>query len=256
MSTASEHALRITNLDKHFGGVSAASNVTMSVAAGSRHGLIGPNGAGKTTLFNMVCGVFPPDSGSIHFFGRDISHLADWQRSRLGIARTFQNLNLVDSLSLAENVAVGALARIAPGRGRASFAATKKSLRAESRVWDACMETIQALDLAGYAERLVGDLPGPVQRRAEIARCLVAKPTLLLLDEPVAGMTAAERSEIREALTSVSDETTILLVEHDVEFVMKFCETVTVLDEGAVITTGRPDDVRRDDRVIAAYIGA
>jgi branched-chain amino acid transport system ATP-binding protein len=204
----------------------------------------------------MVCGVLPPDSGRIFFHSTDITESKDWRRARLGIARTFQNLNLVSSLSLAENVAAATLSRVKKRHGLLSMCGLPRALRAEADLWDEACRILEEFDLVEYADRPASELPGPIQRRAEIARVLLARPSLLLLDEPVAGMTLSERADVLETLSRIPESTTVLLVEHDVEFVMKFCGSVTVLDEGTVIASGRPDDVRRDERVIAAYLGA
>ena len=251
--------LSIKGLTKRFGGVTAVNNVSFAVQPSSIHGLIGPNGSGKTTNFNVISGVYRPDGGQITFEGHPISGMPAHRITRLGIARTFQNLRLFKTMSVLENVLVGLsgspLGRdttfpwdpyIRPWRERAA----ETNMRAEAT---ALLAQFQLTDLA-YTPAT--SLPYGQQRRVEIARALATKPRLLLLDEPAAGLNAEETRELEETFTQlVAGGLTILMIEHDMRLVMGVCQWVTVLDQGKLIADGTPDMVRSNENVLAAYLG-
>lgn len=222
-----------------FGGVMALGGVEISVPAGQVTGLIGPNGAGKTTLFNVVSGIQEPTSGTVIIDGVDVTHIAPHRRARLGLARTFQRLELFSSLSVRDNVRVAAeLARLP-----------------DVRPWvDAIVERV---GLGDIAERTAGDLPTGSARLVEIARALATKPRLLLLDEPASGLDEPETEHLGELLRSLASEGLgILLVEHDVGLVMHVCDSIYVLDLGVIIAHGSPHEIKENPLVLSAYLGA
>ena len=222
-----------------FGGVMALGGVDIDVPAGQVTGLIGPNGAGKTTLFNVVSGIQTPTSGSVFVDGKDVTRIAAHRRARLGLARTFQRLELFGSMSVRDNVRVAAeLARIP-----------------NLRTWvDSVVERVGLGDLA---DRTAGDLPTGSARLVEIARALAVKPRLLLLDEPASGLDESESEHLGALLRSLAAEGLgVLLVEHDVALVMRVCDSIYVLDLGVIIAHGTPDVVKRDPLVLSAYLGA
>jgi branched-chain amino acid transport system ATP-binding protein len=232
--------LEVQNLTRRFGGLVASSDVSLSVKEGEILGLIGPNGAGKSTLFNMIAGLYPPSEGRIFFAGRDITKMSSPQRCALGIARTFQVVRSFDSMSVIENVIVGALVRLpsaAAARGRAK----------------------QVLDLTGMARRAEQpaiELTPPEKRRLEIARALATEPKLLLLDEALTGLTPAEAREGVELVRRIRNEgVTLIMVEHVMEVVMPLVDRAVVLDLGKVLAEGPPKDVVRNEAVIGAYLG-
>jgi len=235
-------ALEAVEVSKQFGGVHALRGVSLRLREGQIVGLIGPNGSGKTTLLNCVSGVFAPTSGSVLLDGDEIAGKQAHEIARAGVVRTFQNVRLFDGLTTLENVAVAALA--AGGtRRRDSHAYARKLL-----------DRLRLTELAG---RYAGTLSFGDQRRLEIARALAASPRFLLLDEPAAGMSEQESDELRDSIERVRGEQGcgVLVVEHDLRLIMRLCDSVQVLNEGAVISEGTPAEVRSDPAVIAAYIG-
>ncbi|MDL4812674.1 ABC transporter ATP-binding protein [Actinomadura opuntiae] len=247
--------LEVERLSVYFRGVVALDEVTASVSAGGTTALIGPNGAGKTTLFNCVTGI-SQGTGRIAFGGRDISTMPPHRRSLLGMTRTFQTPALVDYLSVTDNVLIGA--QSAGHRGIWSAVArppaARRSLRAAH---ERALELLDALGLTRHRGAEVGALPHGIRRRVEIARALMASPSLLLLDEPAAGMDVSEALEMCRWLTGYAAEhdITLLLVEHSVGLVMRLAHTVLVLDAGRLIASGTPEEVREDPQVVAAYLG-
>jgi branched-chain amino acid transport system ATP-binding protein len=248
--------LEVNGVCKRFGGVQALQDVSTIVHRGEIVGLIGPNGAGKTTLFNCISGVESPDSGRLTFADRDLRGMPPHRRARLGIARTFQNLQLFGSLTVLENcmVSVDAFAK----RGVVGDALTLPWARFEEhRARERAMAVLHFLDIAGVADKPSHDLPTGLQRRVELARALCVGPSLLLLDEPAAGLDADETIELAGFLRKAREQLDIsmLLVDHDMSLVMRVCDHITVLDFGRVIAAGNPSTIRSDPAVITAYLG-
>ncbi len=247
--------LRLEAVSKYFGGLPALDAVSFSVAAGAVTALIGPNGAGKSTLINCITGVLPPSSGSLTFAGEELTGRAPHAIARLGIARTFQNLKLFPRLSVLDNVLTG----LTPEAGTSLTMAMLRLPYLRHRERRLKLRALQALDRFGLADK--ADWPAGVlaygdRKRVELARACVGEPKLVLLDEPVAGLNAAETAAVGEELRRLRRRgQTLLLVEHDMELVMGLADTVVVLDSGRCIAVGSPDEVRRNPLVLEAYLG-
>lgn len=248
--------LRLDHVSRAFGGVFATRDVSLDVARGELRGVIGPNGAGKSTLFNLISGHLRPDAGTVTLSGRRIDRLPPHRRARLGVAIVFQGARLFTRMTVLENVMVGAHARTGAGLPSAVLRLPKH--RAEERmIAESAREALHQVGLADWASRDAEGLPLGQQRRLQVARALVARPDLLLLDEPASGLRATERTELADLITQLqATGMTIMLVEHDVGLVTRLADRITVLDLGEVIAEGTPDEIRHDPRVIDAYLGA
>jgi len=251
-----EHLLLdVTDVSKRFGGVHALDSVGLKVPHGSIVGLIGPNGAGKTTFFNVITGLYPADSGIFLLDGKSYVPESVSEVTQSGLARTFQNIRLFGEMSVLENVMVGCHCRSSAGVIGAIFR-LPSTKREERAIRDKSLRLLAYVGLSDFADIEARNLSYGHQRRLEIARALATEPKLLALDEPAAGMNATEKLQLRELLLRIrADGKTILLIEHDVSLVMGICDSLTVLDYGKVIASGKPADVRTHPEVIKAYLG-
>lgn len=247
--------LGVDSVSRSFGGVYAVRNVSLSVGDGELRGIIGPNGAGKSTLFNVISGHLPADSGSVTYQGRVIDHAAAHRRAHDGIAIVFQGARIFRGMTVVENVMVGA-----HGATRHGFLAGALRLprhrSEESQIRRRAESALQRVGLSEWAGLPAESLPLGQQRRLQLARALAGEPRLLLLDEPASGLRAGERAELAELVSQLrAGGMTMLLIEHDVGFVTRLADRITVLDLGQVIAEGTPQQITADERVIAAYLG-
>jgi branched-chain amino acid transport system ATP-binding protein len=242
-------ALRTTGLGKRFGAFQANSGISLEFAAGSRHALIGPNGAGKTTFINLLTGVLQPTEGDVFLGEERITTLRQYQRVRRGITRTFQINTLFGQLTVAESVMIAILERT----GRAT--AWHRPVAREREGIEEAMALLASLGLASVADSLTFNLAYGQQRLLEIALALATRPSILLLDEPAAGIPSGESAQLFEVLSRLPRDVTILFIEHDMQLVFRFAERITVLVAGKVLTEGTPEEIAADPRVREVYLG-
>jgi branched-chain amino acid transport system ATP-binding protein len=246
----STHALEIIDLKKAFGGLVVTQNVSLSIRPGERRLIIGPNGAGKTTLFNQISGDMRPSSGQIRLFGTDVTAFAPYRRAHLGLSRTYQIITLFADDTLEHNVTLGLLG-LAPSRWQ--------MWRALAAFGDLATEARRVLDAVGLlhlAAHPVSDIAYGEKRRVELAMALAQKPRVLLLDEPLAGLSNSERSTVKSLIAAIPRQTTVIMIEHDMDTALDLAETVTLLNYGRVIVDGERDAVIADQRTREVYLGA
>lgn len=241
-----EVLLSVRNVSKSFGGVAATTDVSFDVAAGTVTALIGPNGAGKTTLFNAMTGFGPPDSGTVHFAGQAVHRLAPHRVARLGMVRTFQSIRMLAGLTVYESLLV---ARPAGRAGRGDGGARARAHRA--------LDVLERLELVEVADRVCTSLPLLAQRKVELARAMMCEPALILLDEPSAGATVAEREQLASLIGQLrAAGTTVVVIEHNVPFVMAVSDQIVVLNFGVVVASGTPAAIAADAVVQEIYLGS
>jgi len=246
----------VRGLTHFFGGLRAVSNFNLTFEGGELMGLIGPNGAGKTTIFNLVCGVYHPTHGEVRIEGRGLTRLFPHQVTALGIARTFQNIRLWPEMTVLDNIRVAHNYKLSYGFLDTIFQ-TSRYRREEKGIDRRSEEVLEIMGLRDYARELAKNLPYGLQRKVEIARALVIRPKLLLLDEPSAGMNLGEKEALIGLIRWIRKEfnLTLWLIEHEMRVVMNLCEKIQVLDFGETIASGRPDEIQSNPRVVEAYLG-
>ncbi len=250
-----EVLLSVDNISKNFGGLIAVDNISFNVRVGQIKAIIGPNGSGKTTLFNLISGHYQPSSGSIYFYGFNITKWPAWKSASVGISRTFQNLALFTNMSVIENVLMGVHLHTKAGFLSSIFR-LPAFFKREKEAREIAIEKLSLLGISDIAEKKCGDLPFGLQRLVEMARALAAEPRLLLLDEPASGLDIHDRNRLCEIIRQIRDEgVTILMVEHDMNITMSLAEEVIVLDSGKKICEGTPKEIQRDPEVIRIYLG-
>jgi branched-chain amino acid transport system ATP-binding protein len=241
--------LETRGLCKNFGALAAARDIDFRLDRGARHAVIGPNGAGKTTFVNLITGVLPPSSGTVLLNGRDITAVAQAERVKLGIARTFQINRLFRGLSVLENVYIAVSERLGAAPSMLQPAGKRQDVIDES------MHLLERLKLHDHAQHRVSELAYGRQRLVELAIALGLKPEVLLLDEPAAGVPSTESHIILDAIEALPAQIGVLIIEHDMDVVFRFAERITVMVEGAILTEGVPQDIAKDERVRAVYLG-
>lgn len=248
--------LKLEGITQEFGGLRALDSVSIEVEHGEIFGIIGPNGAGKTTLFNIITGIYTPTEGNLIFKDKIITGTPAYNIARLGVGRTFQNIRLFDKLSVIDNVKVGSHG-ITSSRFLSNILGLPKAKREEAIITDKALELLELVGLLDVKLEYADSLAYGDQRRLEIARALALEPSLLLLDEPAAGMNSSEKLELMALINKIRQEfdLTILLVEHDMNLVMNICDRIAVLDYGKKIAEGSPTEVKSDEKVIMSYLG-
>jgi len=241
--------LETKDLHKHFGSLTAVNGVSLSIGKGKRHAIIGPNGAGKTTLFNLLSGRFKPSQGRILFYGKDITGMPPYRISRLGIARSFQIINVFPQLSVFENVHTVLMSK---HHIRYDFL---RSLKRWKKVTDETVRLLEQIGLLDKKDVLAGFLSYGEQRGLEVGLTIASDPELILLDEPTAGMSMDETRQAIKLIDRVTKGKTLLIIEHDMEVIFSLADVITVMQYGKVVTTGSPEEIRKDQRVREAYLG-
>lgn len=250
-----ESCLSVVDITQKFGGLLALDGVNIEVNKGEIIGIIGPNGAGKTTLFNVITGVYHPTSGHVYLNGQEITNLKPYQIARLGFSRTFQNIRLFNRMPVLDNVMMGMSCRSKVSLLDIIFSSGRKR-REQKANREKALEILKIMDLEEKKFQMPGSLPYGEQRRLEIARAMATNPTVLLLDEPAAGMNEQETEELRKDIGRLRDMNfTIILIEHDMRFVMNICDRLYVLNHGKMIATGTPAEIKSNELVIEAYLG-
>lgn len=244
----SDLVLEVHNISKRFGGLLAVRDVNLGVTAGERRVILGPNGAGKTTLFNLIAGSEAPTEGSVELFGADVTTLGPQQRTRRGLSRTFQTSRLLSGLTVEDNLYL-AVVGVSGGRFRMLRTSRDSAARRLAR------EAAERVGIAARLQHPAADLSHGEQRQLEIGLALAAQPRLLLLDEPAAGLSRAERQQLTKLLLSLDRDVTLLMIEHDMDVALTVAEWVTMMHEGAVIVEGTPAEIRADKRVHDLYLG-
>jgi branched-chain amino acid transport system ATP-binding protein len=241
--------LRLKGIDRRFGGVHAVRDVDLDVRPGERRAVLGPNGAGKTTVFNLISGEFPPSSGRVELFGRDVTNLPARKRARLGLSRTFQTSRLFAGLSVEDNLYLAALG-VSVGHLRMVPSGKDGALREQGRkmAWQVGLES--------RMDDLVMDFSHGEQRQLEVGMALDAEPRLLMLDEPAAGLSRAERVKLTEMLIGLDESITLILIEHDMDVALRVAQWVTMMHDGRVIVEGTPDEIRANQTVHDLYLGS
>jgi branched-chain amino acid transport system ATP-binding protein len=246
--------LEVRSVTVRFGGITALDDVSLTAAPRRVTGIIGPNGAGKTTLLNVLCGLVRPESGQIRFGGRELTRLRPHKLAALGIARTLQGVGLFDGLSVAENVMVGATSHARAGLWSGLFG-LPRSDRDERQLRQLAVEALDRVGAADLADAMPGTLAYGLRKRVALARALVARPRLLLLDEPASGLSESELPELGGLISRLTEDASVVVIEHRMDLMMSVCHTITVLDFGKVIADGTPAEVQASPAVTAAYLG-
>ncbi|MDQ5808342.1 MAG: ABC transporter ATP-binding protein [Actinomycetota bacterium] len=241
--------LQLRGIGRRFGGVTAVSDVDLTVRAGERRAILGPNGAGKTTLFNLISGEFPPSTGTVELFGQDVTGAPARTRARMGLSRTFQTSRLFGGLSVEDNLYLAVL-----GVGEGHLRLVKS--RADAEMRDRARAMAEAVGLADRLDVLVAELSHGEQRQLEVGMARVSEPKLMMLDEPAAGLSRAERVKLTELLLALDPSITLILIEHDMDVALRAAQWVTMMHDGKVIVEGTPDDIRADETVHALYLGS
>ena len=241
--------LRLSGIDRRFGGVHAVRGVNLEVRPGERRAVLGPNGAGKTTVFNLISGEFPPSAGRVELFGQDVTTLPARKRARLGLSRTFQTSRLFAGLSVEDNLYLAALG-VSAGHLRLVPSGKDGRLRAKARAM------AERIGLDARLDDLVMDLSHGEQRQLEVGMALVAEPKLLMLDEPAAGLSRAERVRLTETLIGLDEDITLILIEHDMDVALRVAQWVTMMHDGRVIVEGTPAEIRANQTVHDLYLGS
>jgi branched-chain amino acid transport system ATP-binding protein len=244
-----EPILQLRGIGRRFGGVVAVSDVDLTVRAGERRAILGPNGAGKTTLFNLISGEFPPSAGTVELFGRDVTDEPARLRARMGLSRTFQTSRLFGGLTVEDNLYLAVL-----GVREGHLRLVKTETDAEMRERAGAMA--EAVALTHRLDVLVAELSHGEQRQLEVGMARVAEPKLMMLDEPAAGLSRAERVQLTELLLALDPSITLILIEHDMDVALRVAKWVTMMHDGRVIVEGTPDDIRADETVHALYLGS